>query len=121
MTDSMSFEGSPSGLKANPAGLPMNPTGLTANLVGVERLQARVAIKYPRGMPGKLPEPEMSALIIELLDDRFVAPQELAAALDRSPAFLRASYLKPLLLKGLIEPQFADKPSHPQQAYRKRT
>ena len=121
LPDSMAFAGSPSGLNANPAGLSVNPTGLTANLDGIERLRARIAVKYPRGLPGKLPEPEMSALIVELLDDKFVAPQELATALGRSPAFLRASYLKPLLIKRLIEPQFADKPSHPQQAYRKRT
>jgi ATP-dependent DNA helicase RecG len=120
LTDSLGFAVSPSGLTANPTGLPSNPTGLTASLAGLERLRARVTAKYPRGLPGKLPEPEMSTLIVELLDGEFVAPQDLASALERSPAFLRASYIKPLLAKQLIEPQYADKPSHPQQAYRKR-
>lgn len=121
------FAESPTGLKVNPTGLPANPTGLGTSPAGLttdardgERLRSRIAAKYPRGLPGKLPESEMSALIVHLLDGAFITPQALATALGRSAAFLRASYLKPLLLNELIDPQFADTPSHPQQAYRKR-
>lgn len=114
------LKANPAGLPANPAGLESGPAGLTTGTTDDERLQSRIAARYPRGMPGKLPATEMSALVIHLLDGAFVTPQALATALGRSAAFLRASYLKPLLLAGMIDPQFADTPSHPQQAYRKR-
>ena len=112
--------GNPAGLPGNPTGLPGNPTGLPVSSSVIGRLRIKIAQRHPQGLPGKLPRPDMAALIITMLDGDFVAPQDLATALDRSPVFLRASYLKPLLLQKLIEARFPDTPNHPQQAYRKR-
>ena len=109
----------PTGLPVNPTGLPVNPTGLPVSSSVVDKLRTKIALRHPQGLPGKLPRPDMAALILTMLDGDFVAPQDLATALDRSPVFLRASYLKPLLLQKLIEARFPDTPSHPQQAYRR--
>ena len=110
----------PTGLPVSSRGLPVNPAALPVSSSVVDKLRTKIALRHPQGLPGKLPRPDMAALILTLLDGDFVAPQDLASALDRSPVFLRASYLKPLLLQKLIEARFPDTPSHPQQAYRKR-
>lgn len=71
-------------------------------------------------LPARMPPKRMGELIVALCDERFVTLRDLAQALNRSDASLRKHYLNPLVDAGMLVRKHPA-PSHPQQAYKRRT
>ena len=69
---------------------------------------------------GKLPRAQLENLILELCQNQFLSLQDLCRLLDRKPPTLRNHYLTHMVGDGRLEMKFADRPAHPQQAYRAR-
>ncbi len=66
----------------------------------------------------KAPKVVVENVIRQLCDICYLSLRELAELLNRSPDSIRNHYLKPMIIKGLIEPQMKDRINHPKQKYR---
>jgi len=123
----------PQHLTENPQHLPLDPQHLSPNPPPLGVLPAGAAeamgggpgswerlerLAEPARKAGKLPRTQMEKLLLELCRDQFLSLQELGRLLDRKPATLQNHYLSQMVRESLLEMRFADKPAHPQQAYR---
>ncbi|MCA8211765.1 MAG: RNA-binding domain-containing protein [Burkholderia contaminans] len=108
------------GLGASSEGFEPSSEGLislpTASLDGARLV---VLSRYPGGLPGKMKPEALRELILELCAIEALSLRDLAALLDRSPDFIRIQYIRPLVVEGLIVPEFPDRPRHPAQRYRR--
>ncbi|MCA7948194.1 putative DNA binding domain-containing protein [Burkholderia vietnamiensis] len=108
------------GLGASSEGFEPSSEGLislpTASLDGARLV---VLSRYPGGLPGKMKPEALRELILELCAIEALSLRDLAALLDRSPDFIRMQYIRPLVVEGLIVPEFPDRPRHPAQRYRR--
>jgi ATP-dependent DNA helicase RecG len=67
---------------------------------------------------GKSPRNVVEETIAKLCNGRFLTVRNLAELLDRDTNALLNHYLKKMVNGKILELRFADKPNHPQQAYR---
>ncbi|ABX19327.1 MULTISPECIES: RNA-binding domain-containing protein [Burkholderia] len=108
------------GLGASSEGFEPSSEGLislpTASLDGARLV---VLSRYPGGLPGKMKPEALRELILELCAIEALSLRDLAALHDRSPDFIRIQYIRPLVVEGLIVPEFPDRPRHPAQRYRR--
>lgn len=111
----------------NSGGLEPSSGGLEASSGGLERPQqeeplerARQVLhsRYPNGLPGKMKSDALRDLILDVCAVEALSLRELATLLDRAPDFIRTQYIRPLVVAGLIAPEFPDRPRHPAQRYR---
>ena len=58
--------------------------------------------------------------IIKFCSGRFLTTRELAQFLDRNPTYLRNQFIGKLIKEGLLDLEYPDEFSHPNQAYRTR-
>ncbi|OBW92719.1 RNA-binding domain-containing protein [Gallibacterium salpingitidis] len=65
----------------------------------------------------RLPPPKMRAIIYELCKGHYVRTAILEVLLNRKAQSLRETYLKPMVIEGLLKMTFPDKPNSPQQGY----
>ena len=77
---------------------------------------ARVGSLGERARPVQIQE-----AIRELLGIRAWRLDELSTVLRRNPEYVRQNYLKPMVESGEAEMTRPDEPTHPEQAYRRRT
>ena len=83
-----------------------------------ETVRAALIIKAkPAREKGKLPKPEMEAIILDLCSDCFVTIEVLSKVLDRKPEPLRSNYLKPMVDTGALSWAFPSTPNHSKQGY----
>jgi len=80
-----------------------------------------LAQRFPDGVPRKMKPEAVRQLILDLCATQVLSVKELAAVLDRAPDFIRAQHIRPLVTLGLLAPQFADRPNHPNQRYQTRS
>ncbi|WP_244099287.1 Fic family protein [Burkholderia ambifaria] len=84
----------------------------------LERARQVVHSRYPNGLPGKMKSDALRDLILDVCAVEALSLRELATLLDRAPDFIRTQYIRPLVVAGLIAPEFPDRPRHPAQRYR---
>lgn len=65
-----------------------------------------------------MPRRVVEDTIIKLCNGDFLTVRNLAELLNRDSNSLLNHYLKDMVASGGLELRFADKPNHPQQAYR---
>jgi len=102
----------PQRLVESPLPLPEGPEGGPSAWETLEQA-ARTA-----RASGKLPRSAVENLILELCRKQFLSLQDLGRLLDRNPASLQNHYLSRMVRDSQLEMKFADRPAHPQQAYR---
>ncbi|MGX7002445.1 RNA-binding domain-containing protein [Caballeronia sp. KNU42] len=86
-------------------------------IAGARKLLAQ---RFPDGVPRKMKPEAVRHLILELCATQALSVKELATLLDRAPDFIRAQHIRPLVTLGVLAPQFADRPNHPNQRYQTR-
>ncbi len=68
---------------------------------------------------GKKAKPEeMLRLVEQILASQELSTSQLARFLDRTPEYVRCTYLKPLVEQGRIAPSNPENPTDPNQTYR---
>ena len=75
-------------------------------------------IASPVAEKGRVPQKEMKRTLLQLCENDFRTPDELARLLDRSKQYLRENYLGPLVKSGDLEPKYPERKTHQLQAYR---
>jgi hypothetical protein len=94
-------------LKSNSEGLKSNSEGL---------IDRELQISEPARQNKKLNKHTMENIIIALCTERSQTVDKLGDLLERSPDFLRTSYLNPLIKQGKLAYKYKEK-NNPQQAY----
>ncbi|MEG4170945.1 MULTISPECIES: RNA-binding domain-containing protein [unclassified Microcoleus] len=67
---------------------------------------------------GRTSKELVEQVILELCSEHYLQLRTLADLLGRAPNSVRNHYVNPMLKQGLLEAQYPDEPTHPQQAYR---
>lgn len=110
------------GFAENSGGLSVNSGGLephpAENPDPIAMATEIVAREFPGGLPGKLRTESMQKLISVLCATEALTLKELATVLGRDSDFLRKHYIRPMVDRGQLVPQFPDRANHPQQKYR---
>lgn len=107
----------PSNLGAQPSNLPaqssnLAPQGDLQNSLP-EDLRCRV-----RNLSGKAGQETVAALIVDLCGWQPLAADQIATILGRNPAYLRTTFLVPLVRSKRLRHTIPEQPNHPQQKYR---
>lgn len=111
----------PQHLSPDPQPLAASPSGSAGAAEGGPRAWARLErLAEPARKAGKLPRAAIEGLLLELCRDQFLSLQDLGRLLDRKATTLQNHYLSQMVRESLLEMRYADKPAHPQQAYRTR-
>ncbi len=101
-----------SGLAADSSGLAADSSGLAED-IALRELAAPVASKK------KVSAKEMTAVLKQLCQGRFLTLESLSRFLKRNPQNLRNAYLTPMVREGSLRLLYPESPNHPDQAYTK--